>query len=40
MGADFQVQIMFNIFAEADKLVAYQHQAITETDTLKAVNVV
>jgi hypothetical protein len=38
--ADFQVQIILNIAAEADKLVAYQHQALTESDTLKAVNVV
>jgi hypothetical protein len=40
VGADFQVQIIFNIAAEAHKLVEYQHQVITETDTLKAVNVV
>jgi hypothetical protein len=40
VGADFQGQIIINIAIEADKLVAYQHQVITETDTLKAVNVV
>jgi hypothetical protein len=40
MGADFQVEIMFNIVTGTGKLVPYQHQVITETDTLKAVNVV